>query len=327
MFITSLLSVLISLCASPILANSPNNPSHSSTIFSPEQITLLENQVTQWGTDYLSTMTPQQLQIVTNMVYLLYINTLFDLSTRIYLPSLVLCTQKIQKKLQTYDDTTQELALVKVLADKLQSISHTSRMITHKIQVVSHYVDTNAQNEKFQSVISATQDLQLHGQQLLQIYVNKYKQEINECMTTNTQALENIVQCLRSATDMYKKPAELNNLLPDVVTKNKELVKIEIATSNIAHEITACGWESIAISQNAMNYLTQLLKVAQIMYGAYYQVTYAYMKTQNNNFQYHTHMFDVKGLLPAEYRTTPLPSPQELAQQFSTIQNISLNNQ
>jgi len=76
-----------------------------------------------------------------------------------------------------------------------------------------------------------------------------------------------------------------------------------------------------------VNYLTRLLKVAQIVYGAYYQTAYTYMKTKNNDSQYHTHMFDVKKLLPAEYRTTPLPTPQELAQQFTTIQNIFLNNQ
>ena len=76
-----------------------------------------------------------------------------------------------------------------------------------------------------------------------------------------------------------------------------------------------------------MNCLTQLLKVARVVYGTYYQAAYTYMRTKNNNPQYHTHMFDIKGVLPAEYRTTPLPAPQELAQQFSSLKNISLNNQ
>ena len=81
------------------------------------------------------------------------------------------------------------------------------------------------------------------------------------------------------------------------------------------------------MSQNTINYLTQLLKVARIMYGTYYQAAYICMKEKNDNSQYLTHMFDVKEVLPAEYRTNPLPTPQELVQQFSTMQNISLNNQ
>ena len=326
MFIAYFLSLLISFCTGTISANSPDSSPHNSAILSRGQITHLEKQATQWGTDYLAAMTPQQLQIITNMAYLLYVNILFDLSTRTYVPALLACTQKIQKKLQTNEDTTQELALAKTLAEKLQSIVRTRNVVTHKIQVASHYIDTNAQNEKFQSIISATQALQLHGQQLLCIYANNYKQEINECMTTNAKALDNIVQFLHSAADMYKKPDELNNLLPNVVSENKELVKIEIA-SNIAYEVTARGWESIAVSQNTMNCLTQLLKVARIVYGTYYQAAYTYMKTKNNNPQYRTHMFDVKGVLPAEYRSTPLPAPQELVQQFFTMQNISLNNQ
>ena len=326
MFIFYLLGVLISFCTGTISADSPGNPSHNSTIFSPEQVTLLEKQITLWSTDYLTTMTPQQLQIITNLSYLFYVNALFDFFTQTYVPALVLCTQKIQKKLQTYEDTTQELALAKVLTEKLQSIARTRSLIIHTIQVANNYIETNAQNQKFQLVISAAQALQLHGQQLFCIYANNYKQEINECMTTNAKALENIVQFLHAAADMYKKPDELNNLLPNVVAKNKELVKIEIA-SNIAHEIRTRGWESIAVSQNTMNYLTQLLQVARIMYGTYYQAAYTYMKTKNNNSQYHTYMFDAKKVLPAEYRTTPLPTPQELAQQFSTMQNISLNKQ
>jgi len=76
-----------------------------------------------------------------------------------------------------------------------------------------------------------------------------------------------------------------------------------------------------------VNYLTRLLKVVRIVCGAYYQTANTCMKTKNNDSQCHTHMFDVKELLPVEYRTTPLPSPQKLAQQFFTIQNVPLNNQ
>ena len=327
MLIVYLLSILLSLGANALAADSsenspPTNQPENNAILSPEQLAQFQKQISQWRTDHLTPMAPQQLQIIANIAYLLYANILCDLSTRTYLPALVFCAQKIQEKLQAGQDSTQELALLKTLTDKLQVISNKRSIIGRTLQETNNYINSNAQNQLFQQIMPALQSLQLYSQQLLLMYANNAQQEIDDYMTATAETLNNIVQSLNSAATMFKKPQELKNLLPDVLPNNQELAKIEVATK-VAQGIATCGWENITIAQNTMQYLTQLLRVAQIAYGSYYQATYNYMKTRDGNRQYTTHMFDEKGLLPAEYRKTPLPAPQELAQQFSMMQSSS----
>ncbi len=325
-----LLSMLLSLGAATLSADSTpstdvtepsdnaetTNQANDKPTLSPDQIGQFKNQLEQWRTDHLKKMTPQQLQITANVAYVLFANTLCDLATRMYLPALVQCTQKIQAKLQGYQDATQEFALLKALTDKLDSINNNRHMTMLTLQEANNYVNDNEQKQLLEPVIPALQSLRSNGQELLRMHADNTKEDVNNYMITAAESLDNIIQTLHTATNMLKNPQELKNALPDILPNNEELAKIDVA-NRVAQGVANCGWENIMVAQNTMNHIVQLLRTAQLTYGSYYYEIYNYMKESSDEDTYQTQMFNEKGLIPAEYRSTLLPVPQEVAQQFS----------
>ncbi|MGB8366831.1 MAG: hypothetical protein WCD44_00580, partial [Candidatus Babeliales bacterium] len=286
-------------------------------LLSSDQREQLEKQIKQWTEDYLSQLEPQQLQLMANITYLLFANTLCEQIIRIYSPALVLSTQKIQEKLGLGQDPMQEMALLKVLTEKLQPLSNKRGTFNQALQETNNYLNNNKQTQLVQEISPALQALQVNSQQLLQIYANNVQSEINNYMTTAAESLTNVVKTLNTAINLFQQPEELSTMLPDTLPSNQELAKLEVV-NKVAQGLTACGWDNLVIAQNTGQYLTQLLRISQLFYGSYYYEVYNYIKTKDGNMTYQTQMFDEKGLIPTEYRTTPLPSPQEVVEELSS---------
>ena len=291
----------------------------------------IEQQIATWTDQYLAQMSPSQLQLTANFIYLLYTCNLLEYAVRIRIPVIINQIQHIEQKLRSNHNALNELATVQILATQLKHTSHIRQLMyatfahaQEYFACAQEYLDGNKRSQEFHLINNALEFLQLHGQHMLRLHADTHEEQLNNDIAELENTLDQLKQFSPVAASMCRDLHD--NTIPfDVEPKNKNLAKIDIA-SHLCINIDKQIWHTIDSTNRLYNHLIQLTGVGKSLYTAYYRAIYSFLQTHHIDKAYQYVMFCPQGLLVPEFRTELLASPERIVENLIKLDHINNQN-
>lgn len=288
--------------------------------FSVEKHHEIEQPVAAWTDQYLTQMSPSQLQLTANFVYLLYACASLEYAVRMPIPAIINQIQQIEQKLKSNNPALKELATVQALISQLKHTSYARQLMYETFAQAQKYLDDNKNTHEFQPVNNALEFLQLHGQHTLCLHADTHEEKLNNDIAELGNAFDALKQFLPIAADMCKGLQD-NTLSFDVEPENKNVAKIDTA-SHLCVRTTQQSWYTIDSANRLYNHLIQLTHVGENVYAAYYHAIYHFLHTHHIDKHYQSVMFCPQGLLISKFRTKLLASPEQITKNITTLDHI-----
>ncbi len=286
-------------------------------LLSPQEISTIEWGADQWINRYCTLMTPSQLQVVINMIYFLYAGSILEAPIKRAAVMAPRIAQAIRKKINKYDRSNIELAVLKALANKLLQYDTVNHDITLTLRVCETYLEQHEQSGELTGVMSALEGMKSHGQEALCTYANTHQKDITVGLKRSQQAHYSASQFFLIAGNTF---AGLCSKMPlPCGSTQRELQRIDIAT-NIANQSTDYALDVIESSNSLSDHLIALTQVSKVVYAAYYNALYRFMATHIDK-KFMTIMFDATGIIEERLLAQLLPNPTLLD---TNTRNISL---
>ncbi len=291
----------------------------------------IEQQIAVWTDQYLTQMSPSQLQLTANFVYLLYACNLLEYAVHIRIPAIVNQIQHIEQKLRSNHDAINELATVQILATQLKHTSHIRQLMYATFAHAQEYfactqedLDDNTHAQEFNLIDNALEFLQLHGQHMLRLHADTHEEQLNKDIAELGNTLGQLKQFSPVAASMCRGLHD-NAISFDVEPENKNLAKIDTA-SHLCIKIDKQIWHIIDSTNQLYNHLIQLTGVGKNLYAAYYRAVYLFLQTHHIDKHYRYVMFCPQGLLVPEFRTELLASPERIVENVIKLDHINNQN-
>jgi hypothetical protein len=262
----------------------------------------------QWQAYYLASMSPQELQLAANYLYLLYANALADLKVQQFLTPITDLHQTIRKKINTNENPTEELATLTTLLNRLSYVVSTRTIYNEIFNAFMNYYE-----EHKTALVDATLiDIQLDGQDQLRTLADKQAPTLANCIEHTANILADHAQEMRLASLAYANLSKGNiaaQLSPED-EKNKSL--IILATLAQYNPLLSVAAEEVT---NTVNDLTdnafQTISAGTGIYKYYYTILYNTLTAIPTNALYATTLCSMYGALPEEHQS-PLPHPDNV---------------
>ncbi|HLJ31321.1 MAG TPA: hypothetical protein VKU36_02700 [Candidatus Babeliales bacterium] len=255
-----------------------------------------------WQTTHLNTMSPEELQLIANFLYLSYAASLAELKVRQFSIPLSRLHQSIKQNVTTYQDCSQELATIKTLLDRLGFVVGTRTIYAETLKVFNQYYNEHAT----QLVDAALEGVQLDAQEQLRVWADEQKEQtstqlkkISETISTNVPQLQGAAE-LHNIMSKGKLPQEWQ-LTEENVPFTSILILDTILKSNHKLQIII---DDITNSLNeTTDYAEHIITIGADIYKSYYMTVRHILLSPTVDKKYATTMFGMHDLLPDEYKT------------------------
>jgi hypothetical protein len=255
-----------------------------------------------WQTTHLNTMSPEELQLTANFLYLSYAASLAELKVRQFSIPLTRLHQSIKQNVIAYQDCSQELATIKTLLDRLGFVVGTRTIYAETLKVFNQYYNEHAN----QAVDAALENVQLDAQEQLRVWADEQKEQTSVQLKNFSDAISKNIPQLQGAAELHtimskgKFPQEWQ-LTEENVPFTSILILDTILKSNhklltIIHEITNSLNEST-------DYAEHIITIGAEIYKNYYMTVRHVLLSPTIDKKYATTMFGMHDLLPDEYKT------------------------
>ncbi len=259
-----------------------------------------DNHLRNWQTTYLNAMTPAELQFTANFLYISYAIALVESKIKQFNIPILHLNQSIRLNIANYKDTTNELATLKTLLDRLSVVvgARTIYMETYNIcqKQLDQYITPTVQ--------AALENIQQNAQLQLRAWADEKASTTAEQLKQANDEIGQSVQYLAAVAGTYKGLSEGD--LPIEVTPenqiNKSLITLNLLLSSTPQFITIT--ENLAATfTDASNDAVELIAAGAEIYKQYYSVIHYMLMSPTFDKQYTTTMFGMHDILPEEYKT------------------------
>jgi len=287
-----------------------------------ELMSLNKNHAQQWVATITSSLTPQEIQLTANILYLLFANAVLDTKTRLFIIPITRLTQTIRANIINYKTTTNELTTLKTLTDRLSHVVGARTIYNQKLNVCLEYYNQNSSPFMRETVAQ----LQQHGQITLNQYAHNSYTALAQQLNRSGQALNAGVEPLQLIANFHSSFSQKK--LPDPLLENHaysmialmeidELLKNNmVATQNTEYALN--------VLDSSNEYILQLISSAIEVYKEHYAQLYHYMMSPEYDQAYETTLFGINDFLPAEFKSA-LPEPDHVFEHV--LQTVKLYTQ
>src|SRR5690348_5406182 len=112
-----------------------------------------------WSSKLIQQLNPQELQLVTNIMYLLYANSIIEAKTRQFIVPITRLNQVIRLNIVELKDATQELTTLKTLLDRLSHVMGARNVYNQMLQTCLTYYNSHSSLLLTQAIL----ELQAYG--------------------------------------------------------------------------------------------------------------------------------------------------------------------
>jgi len=277
----------------------------------------------EWVHYYIEQLEPQQVQIVANILYLLYANALIDIKIRQFTIPITRLNQSVRSNITNYKNTSKDLATLKTLLDRLSHVIGARTIYNQKLSTCLEYYNKNPLLRLTQAIV----ELQTYGQNSLNEFVELNYSEISQLLKSSSEIFNAGIQSLQSISTIHSNIANgsiLESLKNNEATQKfaalisfDELLKNNvIAIQNTEHILNTLD-ESTELIQ-------QLISSAIDIYKYHYEALYQYISSPSFDQTYARTLFGMNDLLPDEYKSS-LPHPNNVFEHV--LQTIKLYTQ
>lgn len=271
-------------------------------LFSPILLIASENnnQLELWHTTYINKMSPAELQLLGNFLYLSCATAIIESKLHQFFIPISRLQQSIRSQIDNYQNPTNDVATLKTLLDRFSYVSGARIVHIETLKTLTNYY-----NENNTSLINAAiENIQLNGQVQLSNWANDNMQAIQQQLKQSSEIILNNIQFLQPAMEFYKGISE-NEFpfdIPKEVENDKALFTLDIIIKNNPELRTTT--EEITNALNNLNeQATQIIAIGADIYKQYYTIVYDRLMSADYNKEYATTMFSMYGMLAQEYKT------------------------
>jgi hypothetical protein len=274
-------------------------------------ITVNTEYADKWADNVIANAKPEETQLITNILYLLYANALIDAKARLFIIPITKLTQSIRSNIVQYKETTSELNTLKTLIDRLSYIMGARTIYNQQLQVCLEYCNKNMSPILNQAIL----ELQEQGQTILNNYLTAIQPELGSHFDTSATILRTGCKPLQSLSEMYnwftdgtfstllaKEDPSLIPLL-SIATYGELLQNTLAATYHTEHLLNTLDVTTDSI--------VQLIGTASTIYKYYYGALYSRLLSDSYDEQYRYTLFGIADTLPEEFKSL-LPHPDQV---------------
>jgi hypothetical protein len=274
----------------------------------------------EWQT-HLNRMTPQELQITANMLYLLLANSVAEWQIRKFATPIARLQQSIRTNIAEYKNATEDLAMLKTLIDRLSYVASTRTIYNQTLATCLNYHNQNT----IQIVESALAILQIDGQEQLRAWANDKTQETAQQLKKCSETIADSIQHFQGISRLHKGMSEglMPIKIPQEDEKNKSLITLSIVLKNNPELFTVA--ENVIHSLNeTSDHAAQIINAGIETYKEYYVLLHTMLMAPSFDKQYATTLFSMHGALPDEYKSL-LPDTDHVFEHM--LQTVKLYTQ
>jgi hypothetical protein len=286
--------LLFSILFSPLTFAQPNLFSSNSEMINP-----IDKPVRVWESSYLNRMTPQELQITANILYLLYANSIIEMKIRQFTTPIARLQQSVRAGIDAYKNVAHEIATLKTLLDRLSYVAGTRTVYAQTLNTCMAEYTKNPTP----MIEAALEVLQRDAQVQLRTWADAQTAETSLQLKKSSTFINESMEHLQGVTRLHKGMSE--GLMPIEISPadevNKSLIVLSIVLKN--------NPELIAVNEEIINTLNQTTEHAALIiqagidiYKDYYTVIYNKLMSSNDKL-YATMLFSMYGELPEEYKS------------------------
>ncbi len=277
----------------------------------------------QW-TDYLvAYVEPENIQVVANIIYLLYANAVIDIKVRQFVIPITRLNQAIRSNIVNYKNTEKELTTLKTLLDRLSYIMSARTIYNQMLTTCLNYYNQHQWEPLSQMIL----ELQTYGQQSLNEFAQTNRDALSEVLKSSAKVFTDGVQPLQNLSKIYETIAD--GTMPESLKSNdstKEIVDLVIIDELLKSNIAATQNSEYILNtlDNSTDIILRLIATATEIYKEHYQALYGHMFSDTFDQRYAHTLFGINDMLPQEYQSL-LPHPDKVFEHV--LQTIKLYTQ
>ncbi|HLC07408.1 MAG TPA: hypothetical protein VJJ26_04445 [Candidatus Babeliales bacterium] len=279
-----------------------------SLIFTFSSCFLTTTNLHTWQTSYIDHMSPQELQITANLVYLLYANSIIEEKIRQFFTPIARLNRAIRVNINIYKNPAEDLATLKTLIERLSFVTSTRTIYNQTLSTcITHYNQNTVQ-----MIDDALEALQLDAQIKLRSWADKQADETALQLKKSSDVFNDSIQHLQGVSRLHKGMSEgkMPVEIPAEDAESKSLIALSIILENNPELFTVI--ENVTNSLNeTSDHVAQIIHAGAEIYKEYYMILYNKLMSPSFDKRYTTTLFSMYGMLPDEYKST-LPSPDHV---------------
>ncbi len=250
-----------------------------------------------WANQCAEQMTPQELQLVANFLYVLYANALIDSEIQRYHAHLLELSQAVRNNLSDPYNANDELMYLRALTNKIACSTKIRFLHT---QMLDAYVDYYSQNQS-NAVDAALKELQLYASDSLYTWAEQQQEETNNLLEKSTRILLESAQNCYIVANTHR--GLRDGILPFAVEERDKALSIFNLIIRSTPICIAALDKTINAMSGTADHAMRIIAFGARTYGEHYQALYEIITAHDRNKAYATIMFAPDGLLAPEYKT------------------------
>lgn len=278
---------------------------------------MVDSNVQEWQNNYLTLMSPEQLQFTANFLYLSYAVAIGESKVRQFITPLSRLNHAIRTKIITYQNATDDLAMLKTLLDRLSYVAGARSIYLETLKICSQYHGRKKLNCFFgtpntQLIDAALENIQQAAQKKLIAWTNEMLADTNIQLEKSSTVMSSTSNYFQGMSTFYKNLSE--GALPINLPKNQETNKAIIIFDAIIknnNELLMLAEQGIDAINETSDHVAQLITAGAEIYKQYYTVVYNMIASPAFDARYATTMFGMHDMLPEEYASA-LPHPDHV---------------
>lgn len=274
------------------------------------------NTLSTWQTTYLNKMSPQQLQFTANFLYLSCAIATVESKIRQFFIPIARLNQTIRKNISTYKNTTDDLAMLKTLVERLTYVTGARTIYIETLNTCAKYHEESKSHivdvMNARLIDTALESIQNDAQTQLRAWSDAKNNETNEQLKKSATNMATSAHYFEQASNFYKELGEGTLSIP--IPQEHESYKSLFVLNTILNS----NPELLAIAEDATNtlnetsqYAEQIIVAGTEIYKQYYATVYNMIMLPTFDKRYATTMFGMHDVLPNEYKTC-LPHPDKV---------------
>ncbi len=272
------------------------------------QASISSNQLKTWQTTYLSAMTPEELQLTANFLYLSYAIALVESKIRQFNTPMTHLNQSIRLHIANYEDATKELASLKTLLDRLSIVAGTRTIYMETYNICQKYFSEHTTP----TIQAALEYIQQSAQVELRAWADEKTSTTADQLKKASDEIQQSAQYLAAISDTYNGLSQ-GDLPVEIAPENeinKSLIMLNLLLSSTPQCVTVA--ENLAsVFNETSDDVSQIVTAGAEIYKQYYAMIHYMIMSPTFDENYTTTMFGMHDILPEEYKTA-LPSAQNV---------------
>jgi hypothetical protein len=261
-----------------------------------------------WKASYLDRMTIQEKQMLANIIHLLHANAIIEFKIRQFSTPIARLNQSIRANIDQYKNSTEDIAMLKTLADRLSFVVSTRTIYNETLSTCVKLYNQNT----VPVIDAALADLQLYAQTILRNWADQKTSQTNALLKKSSDRIGDTLQYFQGISNLHKAMSE--DQLPLQISPEDEINKSLIVLSLIVKN----NPELLTITENVVNtlnetsdYASQIIVIGEEIYKQFYIILYDILMSPTYDQQYATTLFSMHDVLPDEYKSL-LPHPDRV---------------